>query len=384
MAGYIINLDSIESLKLYTENGIYATKLSAPSGHWIPQYEATFADYATMKTGDNIYFFIKRNIYGIGELVNLSDDCKFSNFPEASEPKAFDYEDKKESLLWDEGDYSINQRWLCVFKPAPHFFSVGIDMDDVLSSNPSAFRMLRALWKVSFMKFDDEENQAFKDVILKFNQDALEDPTEGLNIFNSNFDRCHRKIMEKLGHGNYGLDSATILASCADGNSLRHEMALEAGILSQLSRRDEKTEAIFGRWSYLSHQVVASPFKPVDYMDKMDLFGYSYIKGFDPTRSKYLVAELKKGAASIDDIEQLLKYVDWVKDEYCFGDYSMINAFLVAFDFPKEIRQYKKESAKRQYTVKRRPAKSLEWNNLKLITYSFNPDAQRLDFALTE
>jgi hypothetical protein len=69
MAGYIFGLDSLESLLRYTENGVYATKLSTPTTSWKAHHEGTFADYATMKAGDNIYFFIQRKIYGIGRLV---------------------------------------------------------------------------------------------------------------------------------------------------------------------------------------------------------------------------------------------------------------------------------------------------------------------------
>ena len=127
MAGYIISLNSIDSLELYVENGVYATRLSVPkNSRWSVHHEGTFADYATMKPGDNIYFFIKRNIYGIGSLVELADDCKFLNFPNASQPVEFNYEKIRSSLLWDEGPESINQRWLCVFQPSPnqvHIFS---------------------------------------------------------------------------------------------------------------------------------------------------------------------------------------------------------------------------------------------------------------------
>ena len=82
---------------------------------------------------------------------------------------------------------------------------------------------------------------------------------------------------------------------------------------------------------------MASPFKPIDYMDKMDLFGYSYLPQFKPTKSHFLAGEVKKDAAKLEHVDQLMKYVDWVKDEYCFGDYSMINAFLVAYDFDKDV-----------------------------------------------
>ena len=117
------------------------------------------------------------------------------------------------------------------------------------------------------------------------------------------------------------------------------------------------------------------------YMDKMDVFGYSYIVGFSPTKSKYMVIEIKKSAGTKDDIEQLLKYVDWVKDEYCFGDYSMIDAFLVGYSFSTDVTEHKKSVSLRKYTIGRRPALSLEWKNLTIIKYRFDPESIRLLFS---
>lgn len=380
MAGYLFSLDSLESLDLYVKNGVYSTKLPTPSNSWGRPQEGTFADYVTMKEGDNVYFFIQRKIYGIGELVNVQDDCRYCNFPDASHPRPMDYSVVENQLLWDEGEFSKDQRWLCLFKPSPYFFCNGIDMDDVLSSNPAAFKMLRVFARLSFIKFDEDENQAFRDVILKFNQGSLQKRVEGEDVFASNYAQTHATISKKLSAANYTLDVAPILSSCAKRDRLRHEMAIEAGLLTQLSQNDNATKTVFGNWDYLSHQVIASPFKPIDYMDKMDIFGYSYVIGFSPTKSKFLVIEIKKDAGSEDDIEQLLKYVDWVKDEYCFGDYSMINAFLVAYAFDQSVIDHNKSVSLRKYTIGRRPAKSLEWSNLKLVRYRFNPQQQKLIF----
>ncbi len=382
MAGYIFALDNLDSLRLYTKSGVYATKLSSPSGSWRAHHEGTFADYATMQKGDHVYFFIKRRIYGVGRLVNVGGDCKFLNFPSAGKPERFSYRDVREQLMWDEGAVSVNQRCICVFEPDPFFFKLGIDMDDVLSSNPSAFRMLRAFWKLSFIKFDDEENQAFRNIILKENQRVVTNSGGDEGIFE--FDSMHPQIAGRLTSGRYRLESAvsSMLSSCSEGDRLRHEMALEAGILHQLSTNEPSTCAAFDEWDYLSHQVIASPFKPIDYMDRMDLFGYSYIPGFKPTKSRFLVGEVKKDAAKPEDVDQLLKYVDWVRDEYCFGDYSMIRAFLVAYEFDPEVMQHKEAIAARRYTVGVRPARSLEWNDLKLVKYSFNTTYRRIDFNL--
>ncbi|MEG3224408.1 MAG: hypothetical protein BME94_02520 [Methanobacteriales archaeon Met13] len=256
-------------------------------------------------------------------------------------------------------------------------------MDETLSSNPSKFRNLRAFWKVSFIKIDDEENQALKDIILKNNQESLFDPEN--KIFESKYIPTHIEIGEKIEqNNNYLFHLNEIISSCADDSYLRHEMALEAAILFQLSSGYKNTIDNFGNWDYLSHQVIASPFKPVDYMDKMDIFGYSFIKGYDPTKSKFLVIEIKKDGAQEEDIEQLLKYVDWVKDEYAHGDYSMIRAFLVTHEFSDKVVDHAEEVGIRQFTIGRRPPLSKEWADMNLIKYSFDIDSNSVKFSKIE
>ncbi|MHC9540284.1 MAG: hypothetical protein AB9903_12270 [Vulcanimicrobiota bacterium] len=382
MGGYLMGLDSIDSLSLYAKNGIYATKISPPSnGAWKTHHEATFADYITMQPGDNIYFFIKRKIYGIGELVAVGTDCKYLNHPKAINTEEFSYSDIESLLLWDEGDVSKNQPWICLFKPSPHFFMRGIDMDDMLSSNPQAFRILPAFWKVSFIKFDNDENQAFRSALLKLNEQVISDPTPGMNIYEARWQKQHKAVLAKVKKTNYCLNPKHFLDHCAEDRLLRHEMAIELAILFQLSSEDHRTIDIFGKWDYLSHQVVASPFKPVDYMDRMDIFGYSFITGYEPTKARFLIVEIKKGEARAEDIEQLMNYVDWVKDEYCFGDYSMIRGFLVASSFNIAAIRDKSEIASRRFIVGRRPAVSREWSELVLVEYNYNHDLGRLDFT---
>ena len=390
MAGYIFLLDEENALEECVKRGVYSTRLPHPNGYWKTFHEATFADYITMRAGDNIYFFINRKIYGIGELVNIQwhgvddidwEDCKFSNYPRAYEPIPQIYEEHREKLLYDIGVDSVNCRWICTFKPQPHFFKSGIDMDELLSSNPNAFKMLRVMQGVSFIKFDDAENQAFKDALLKINQEALQNPIVGDNVFADDHRAVHESIGSRLS-AKYVLETQPLLDRCCEGDAIRHEMAIEIGLLYQLTTKDKETIDIFGKWDYLSHQVVASPFKPIIYMDKMDLFGYSYIVGHAPTRAEYLVGEIKKGAVNTGDVDQLMKYVDWVQEEYCFNDYSMIKAFLVAHVFGDDVIAHKKERAIRMYTVGTRPARSLRWAKMRLVKYAYNESSGKLDFQV--
>lgn len=363
MAGYIVSLKSKQALEECIKFGIYSTNLSEPkNNNWKIHHEGTFADYLGMKEGDNIYFFIDRKIYGIGVLIKFKSDCKYWNFPGADKPENYDYNEIKKNMILDEAD-NIKNRCLCIFKPYPNFFINGVDMDDVLSSNPSKFRSLRAFWKLSFIKVDDDENKALRDIILKRNEEFIFKEEGSSFKYDANLQiKKLNKINEK-----YIMNSHTLLDSCKYDDKIKHEMAIEAALIDIIT--NNKSD-IFGQWDYLSHQVIASPFKPIDYMDKMDVFGYRYIKGFD-TVSKYIVVEIKKDVVSIDAIDQIMKYVDWINSEYSFGDYGMIQAFIVGYDFLEEVINYKRSVCIRNYTKGRRPTISSTWNNVKLIKYRF-------------
>jgi hypothetical protein len=379
LAGYIMNMDSIDSIEECILRGSYSTRINIPDDNkWRVNHEGTFADYTTMKPGDNIYFFHKRKIYGIGELVSIDMDCKYKNFPEANEPRHFDYAAIRNLLLYDAGQESDNFRWVCFFKPSPYFFQNGVDMDDVLSSNPAKFKMLRAFWKLSFVKIDDDENQALHDVILKFNQNSLQGNNAG-TIYPSNYQTNHARVLSQVNNGRYNFDMSYILSRCSRGTFINHEMALEACLLFQLANRNAATINIFGNYDYLSHQVIASPFKPIDYMDRMDVFGYSYITGFK-TKSKYIIAELKKNTATLQDLEQLMKYVDFVNSEYAFNDYSMIKAFLVAYNFSDDTIDALPEICNRRFIFGHRPAESRLWNDAHLVRYEYNSNNDVIDF----
>ena len=140
MAGYVFAIGGdTEIIKICAERGIYSTRLNSLTSR---PFEATLADYISMKPGDNVYFFSDRKIYGIGELVAVGPDCKYSNFPDSSACESVAYADVKDDLLVDSGSDSIWYRWLCTFKAAPYFFEEGIDTDEVsVSYKPD--RMLR-------------------------------------------------------------------------------------------------------------------------------------------------------------------------------------------------------------------------------------------------
>lgn len=363
MAGYIVNINNMESLIKIMEEGIYSTKFSMSSSQWGQHHEGTFADYLSMKEGDNIYFFHDRKIYGIGKLININDDCAFLNFPRADLPATNASFYSNDEILFIDPVEPNDYRVVCTFEPSPHFFMNGIDMDDALSSNPSAFKMLRVMWKLSFIKIDDIENKAMIDALLKLNEPHVH---IGTNSFQFT-DAKHLEIETKLTPA-HSLNSINILELSARGDSIGHEMAIECSVIESISKNPDSP---FGQWDYISHQVVASPFKPVDYMDKMDVFGYKYIPMYS-TLSKFLVLEIKKDVANSNVINQIMKYVDWVNKDYAYNDYGMIEAIIVAYDYTPDVLDNLENFSKRVYTKGSRPATTYTWNALKLFKYRYD------------
>ncbi|WP_294363150.1 hypothetical protein [uncultured Clostridium sp.] len=67
-----------------------------------------------------------------------------------------------------------------------------------------------------------------------------------------------------------------------------------------------------------------------------------------------------------------MKYVDWINGEYSFGDYGMIQAFVVAYNFSEDVIKYKNEICIRNYIKGKRPTIASTWSYVRLIKYRFN------------
>lgn len=343
---------------------------------WNSSTAPTLADLITMKPGDNVYFFSKRLVYGIGEVVEIRPGITLAEaFPgittmdsaqEQSLSSSSSILDFVSLDVLDKPNGKI-QRWFIMFKPSPVFYDKGVDMDDLLLSDPPAFRSLRVFWKRTFIKLDDTENLAFKAAILRKNISSLNN--------SAGFACDYMRSQERLEKSKIAVDAPDIkklLSIRRNKNGvLGSEMLVELALLNQLSSRDPKTENVFGHWDYLSHQVPASPMKAVDYMDRIDVFGYSWINGYEEKIiDKFLVCELKKDALNPEDASQIMKYVDWVCDEYANGDYSRVSAFLVGSSLEVDEFDSTPKLILRNYITGHRPPENNSWADLTLVTYN--------------
>lgn len=370
MAGYIFTIASdqgIEGVEAAVRDGFYAStmpneKLKSSQARNIAV--SVLADYLSMRAGDNVYFLSKRKIYGVGVLLDIDGYCKYKNYINANDlnPKAH-YSEDDEPLI---RSLSPACRWICLFEPEVQFFDIGVDMDEVLMYRPQAFRVLRSLQNRTFIKIDDEENQALKECIYLKNKNNT-----GVIGFSKEFhDELRTKDLSK-----YIIDSDIFAKNLNDDNSFKLEMMLEAALIKQINEVGFEGEF----YDYVTHQVIASPFKPLAYIDKMDIFAYRFLEKFPGSKKpieKYLVVELKKDKAKKDMVLQLMRYVDWISNEYASGDYSKIKAVGIAKSYNPDVQSTVKSECVRSFLCETHPNKTAKWNDITFYEYSVDENGQ--------
>lgn len=334
---------------------------------------ATFADMVTMKPGDNVYFLSNRKVYGVGLAIEIGSDCKYDNYLDSS-ALIPDWQQTPTSYLTTT---DTRARWVCFFDPAPYFFKKGADMDDILRFRPQAFKSLRAFEGLSFIKIDDDENRALKEYISLINEFAYENIDDYTFPFN---DALHTRLRnENL--DSYLMDITKSLANENNREFVISEMLIESILLQKLSNGEPTP---LGEWDYLSHQLIASPFKPLKYIDKIDVFGYRFSTRYDDSPkliTKYLLVELKKDRINRAALEQTMQYVDWICTEYASGDYSKIEAYVIGSRATRGINEALQEVCQRSFILETHPVVPGKWNNLNLVSYSLDgtPSFNRIE-----
>lgn len=354
MAGFIISVSKESNLEKLISNGTYSSivphEFTSPRTKIVAY--STLADYFSMKEGDNVYFLKERKIYGVGKIIQKNESCFFENYTNST---MLSYcPDSPETI---DGSNNRDARWICFFEPDSHFFKLGVDMDDVLLYKPNCFRMLRAFQDRSFIKIDDEENAALKEYIYLKNR------------YNSNyFEFKDKEYFKKYDYDfeSHEIKLNSLIKNNVNNNELCLEMVLEAILVDYINKNGILGE----KWDYVSHQVIASPFKPLAYIDKMDIFAYKYLEYPHETKpiEKYLILELKRGKATIDTIQQAMRYVDWICKEYASGDYSLIKAGVIAADYANLDLLDKKIS--RTFIVATHPIETETWSDFTCLKYS--------------
>jgi hypothetical protein len=394
--GYIFTLSGDNAFEVCATNGAYGTRMTRDAKN--PQAQLmTLADYLTIKEGDLVFFFQERMIFGVGRVKKLRSKMNrvaaLCNFPQSDALRT--PTPVPEKLLWDQPaavsepgsteEGEKDTRWVIFFEPHPHFMKLGLDMDEVLSSDKSGIvRQLPVFWKRSFIQIEDDEARVLTDLLFQKNREFLWEDIKEMFHPMVKVQDVRRSADEKATMGDYDFRPQRIVQKYIkrDGGragSLSQEAALQAWLVFGLQERTPALESVFGRFDVIMNQVPASPFKPPDWMDKMDIFGYqtdSFAEGFAPTITGFKIIEVKRETnqelarnGPSNPIDQTMKYVDWVAHHRAGGDYSLVKAYLITKEFVDVDRLYASENAKRNYVLPRRPYNSRKWNQLTLVSY---------------
>ena len=396
MPGYIVNLDSEEAVEQCATNGAYGTRITRDARNPLAQL-ATLADYLTMTEGSLIFFFQERMIYGVGKVVKIQSKnlmiASLCNFPE-SDSLATRAPSPSRQLVADEGVDGKDVRWVVFFEPFPRFMKRGLDMDEALTADKyGAMRQLRVFWKRSFMKIEDDEAQLLADLLFQKNRAALiaaqgNRQEGGTKRFfdKSKMAAYHSAAAKKASSEGHAFDPARLVRKYIDEKGrISQEAALQAWLVYHLTEGTPWVKKIFGRFDVVINQVAASPFKPPDWMDKIDIFGYSnrrFVERLPPTVTTYKIIELKRktnkevAEEGPNPIDQTMKYVDWVANTRAGGDYSLVRAFLITKGFDADDIDYASKTARREYVVPRRPFTPDQWQRLTLVGYEAKADGE--------
>jgi len=107
---------------------------------------------------------------------------------------------------------------------------------------------------------------------------------------------------------------------------------------------------------------------PTSFNTVMDIF-LTHVTTVDDVDvlHKFTCMELKTGVCNIDNLEQLVKYEDWLARKLVSGDSEMVQSILVGYDFRKDVMDYVRQRA------------AIEKKTVRLVQYRVNATKDDLE-----
>jgi hypothetical protein len=398
MKGFLFNVGKDGNISKIFDRGIFGVRLGALG----PALYSTLADYSTVKPGDKVFFFQKRLVYGVGEVVDPNQTRRgaFLNYPNSVFHRLYGEEPHlvtSEGLSPNGKNAAIgpndDPEWARVsvvvpFGPSPYFFESGIDVDEILSTQGFDYAWgLKFNWQRSFVQLGWRETQTLLEIFLRrFKASFGKHGHTGSSkrSLASDSSRIHKEhnppfMLTKLvaEENNLFIDS---------NGAIKQEGILHGLLAEELESSSSVLAPMEGlRRLDVFHELPASPGKPPSYIDRMDVvaFDSSIAMPEIPVHVHILEAkkdELPVGGTSVEGhLAQVMKYVDFVARNYTGGNYDAISAYLVSFGFSADFRERADKLARRTYVLdphEEHPSRT--WSDLNLFFYSWDKKTNRL------
>lgn len=369
MKGYVFSVGSDFDAAKSLGKGVFGVLQESTTALWNWQMIETFADYAGMEEGDLVFFFQKRRIYGVGRLA------KPKHWPAAviwNRPDGYLAHGAGKPLFAPDGRAPPV---LFHFVPHPVFFKQGIDMDEVLAdANARPDWALRFFWKRSFIQLDEHEAKTILATFVRKFPGEISVPTAKSD------EPPSRPGLMPFAFADIIRQNASFVSSLG---GLAPEAVLHGALVSEITqnglpcdRRDERTAVVI-------HEAPASPPKPADYIDRIDILRARCLSGspggiphhWDIVESKAGIVSLEAGKAVLG---QVMKYVDFVAREKCAGDYGAVSGHIVARGYEAPLIRFMDDAAaegrlSRAFVTDPHSQDAIQsWHSLRLWTYQWD------------
>jgi hypothetical protein len=316
MTGHIF-LIGRDNFNIATSRGVYGVRQQT-----MPDTDAeVMASLEAIKPGDYVFFYVS----GIG-LFGL---WKASS--EAFQDKSF----------WPEFPYKV------IFEPVIREFNNPVAQSDILD-----LRDKGKLWTFDIATSGRRKPKNHSPITADESKELIR-----LLLRNNPVFKPVRSLSQMYQISDAPLPDELIIDS---HRRIKYEGLLNAALMKAFKRG--KYKDVFGEYQDILNDV------PTSFNTRMDIFltHVTRVDGIDILH-KYTCIELKTGTATESDLQQIVKYENWLVRKMAAGDVDMVQSVLIAADFGDSVLNYAKKRT------------AIEEKTVKLIKYRFEANNLTLE-----
>lgn len=287
-----------------------------------------YADMKTIRKNDIIFVHAGQRIYGAFRAI--TEFCEDSKTPKYLLSNNIHYfpDPKNKQSGWKNHIKVIPKIGFYRKLSISHFIDanrLNLCFEDSVDSNEIFdLKLKKKIWSVPERWLYTEASRTVRPIT---EQESL----ELLKILERmNADNPKRRLVKSFNPLNY-LPIQFVL----NPNIVENEKIIEGWVLENIGR-NTNLDTSLGQFTSFGNNM------PAAYLQFMDIFGYQEL----PMGLKiYKVIEVKKEECAFpNDINQLLKYVDWVVENIANGDYKLVEGAIIAKDFNTDCINFVKNS----------------------------------------
>ena len=390
--GVQLDGDADSEIRRIMESGVFGVRfpdIDSTKANLRNIWYAIFADLLTISPGDKVFFFAKRRIYGMAEVVGLGDEGTLGPILNYRDSDIFNKTPVGGSIYLGEDAEKV--KVVVLLKPSPAFFPEGIDMDEVLSYPGAEYCWGLRFWSgKNFLQLGIEETRLLEGIFLRRFASLPRETRPKTSGYLEAQSRAEALGIARPSIVKMLADPAH--AADVSGDKINREFAIHGALIEAIQYGTSALPAAFlDSKDYLlgcQREVPASPPKPHEYADFMDVVRFLAWSAERPVSIRFDIFEVKKDrmtGEALTIIKQLLEYVDFVARNYASGDYNTIRAGFIAAKFPDDVlSKYRTALAMtgqnldvefhKPYVLSTHGGgtSTLIWRNLFLMTYKWN------------